>query len=50
VLERGYAWVVGADGRPVMHARDLAVGEAIEAVFADGRAAATVERVSVSGD
>lgn len=48
VLERGYAWVVGADGRPVMHARDLAAGDAIEAVFADGRASATVGAVRVS--
>ena len=45
VLERGYAWVQGADGRPVMRAAELRVGEAIEAVFADGRAHAQVERI-----
>jgi exodeoxyribonuclease VII large subunit len=50
VLERGYAWVVGADGRPVMHARDLVAGDAIEAVFADGRAGATVDAVRLSND
>lgn len=48
VLERGYAWVVGVDGRPVMHARDLAAGDAIEAVFADGRAGATVDEVRLT--
>jgi len=50
VLERGYAWVVGADGRPVMHARDLVAGDAIEAVFADGRAGATVDVVRLSNN
>jgi len=45
VLQRGYAWVVDAQGRPVMHAATLRPGDAIEAVFADGHAAATVDRV-----
>jgi len=45
VLERGYAWVQGADGRPVLRAADLAPGDAIEAVFADGTASARVQRV-----
>jgi hypothetical protein len=31
-----------------MHARDLAAGDAIEAVFADGRAGATVDAVRLS--
>lgn len=45
VLERGYAWVQDAEGRPVMHAAQLAVGDPIEAVFADGRASARVDGV-----
>jgi len=45
VLERGYAWILGADGAPVMRAAALAPGDAVEAVFADGRARATVDRV-----
>jgi exodeoxyribonuclease VII large subunit len=45
VLQRGYAWVVDARGQPVMRAAALQPGDAVEAVFADGQAAATVERV-----
>jgi exodeoxyribonuclease VII large subunit len=45
VLERGYAWVVGADGRPVKTAQQLTRGDSIEAVFADGSAIATVDSV-----
>jgi exodeoxyribonuclease VII large subunit len=45
VLQRGYSWVVDAQGRPVMQAARLQPGDAIEAVFADGHAAATVDRV-----
>jgi len=42
VLQRGYAWVEGADGRPVSSVRQIAPGERINAVWADGRARAEV--------
>jgi exodeoxyribonuclease VII large subunit len=40
VLQRGYAWVEGADGRPVVSVRGLAPGQTVDAVWADGRARA----------
>ena len=40
VLHRGYAWVEGADGRPVVSALALQPGQAVTAVWADGRASA----------
>lgn len=45
VLQRGYAWVEGSDGRPVLSVRQLAPGAAIQAVWADGRASAEVRHV-----
>ncbi len=45
VLQRGYAWVEGTDGRPVVSVRALAAGDAVRAVWADGTAAARIERV-----
>jgi exodeoxyribonuclease VII large subunit len=45
VLKRGYAWVARPDGRPVIRAGDLRPGDAIDAVFDDGRARATVDSV-----
>ncbi|HEY6133241.1 MAG TPA: exodeoxyribonuclease VII large subunit, partial [Rubrivivax sp.] len=45
VLQRGYAWVVDAQGRPVMRAAGLQPGDNVEAVFADGRAEASVRQV-----
>jgi exodeoxyribonuclease VII large subunit len=42
VLHRGYAWVEGADGRPVVSARALQPGQTVHAVWADGRARAEV--------
>jgi len=42
VLSRGFAWVLDAQGGPVMHAANLRAGQSIEAVFADGRASAMV--------
>ncbi len=45
VLRRGYAWIADARGRPVMSVRGLQAGDAIEAVLADGRVGAKVERV-----
>ena len=38
VLARGYAWVEGADGRPVTRAADLAVDATVRGVWADGHA------------
>jgi exodeoxyribonuclease VII large subunit len=43
VLARGYAWVEGADGRPVTGIGALAVGARVQAVWADGRAELQVE-------
>lgn len=43
VLMRGYAWVEGADGRPVTAAAALQVGQPVQGVWADGRAALRVE-------
>lgn len=48
VLTRGFAWVQDAEGRPVMRAAQLAAGQAMSAVFADGTAAARVTGVSLS--
>jgi exodeoxyribonuclease VII large subunit len=42
VLQRGYAWVEAADGRPVVSAWALRPGQAVRAVWADGRARAEV--------
>lgn len=38
VLQRGYAWVESADGRPVLSSHALRQGQAVRAVWADGRA------------
>ena len=43
VLQRGYAWMERPDGRPVMSASGLHVGQGLRAVWADGRADVTVE-------
>ncbi len=45
ILSRGYALVTDTQGTPVTQAKALAVGDAIQAVFADGKAQARVERV-----
>ena len=45
VLSRGYAWVEGANGRPVVSALALVPGQCVTAVWADGRALAEVQRV-----
>ena len=42
VLQRGYAWVEAADGRPVVSAWALRPGQAVRAVWSDGRARAEV--------
>jgi len=42
VLQRGYAWVESADGRPIVSALALRPGQAVRAVWADGRARAEV--------
>ncbi len=47
VLNRGYAWVVDSRGVPVMRVAGLTIGDELSAVFADGRARATVEEVDV---
>jgi exodeoxyribonuclease VII large subunit len=45
VLQRGYAWVESADGRPVVSARALRPGQNVRAVWADGRAWVQVNTV-----
>jgi exodeoxyribonuclease VII large subunit len=45
VLHRGYAWVEGADGRPVGSVRGLRPGQQVQAVWADGRARAELLEV-----
>lgn len=45
VLTRGYAWVEGADGRPVTSVAQLPPGAQVQGVWADGRAALQVQRV-----
>ena len=42
VLQRGYAWVETVEGRPVVSARALRQGQAVTAVWSDGRAQAEV--------
>jgi exodeoxyribonuclease VII large subunit len=46
VLGRGYAWVEAADGRPVTAVAGLRPGDAVQGVWADGRAALQVQGVS----
>lgn len=45
VLQRGYAWVEAADGRPVLGVRGLQPGQPVRAVWADGQALAEVREV-----
>ena len=45
VLARGYAWVEGDDGRPVVSVQALSLGQTVTAVWADGRAQAEVRRI-----
>lgn len=47
VLQRGYAWVEDAAGRPVVSAAGLQAGQRVQAVWADGRAHAEVLDVEV---
>ncbi len=42
VLSRGYAWVEGADGRPILSVAQLSTGQTVRAVWQDGVAQATV--------
>lgn len=50
VLQRGYAWVEGEDGRAIVSARGLAADQALRAVWADGQADVRVTRVALDGD
>lgn len=47
VLTRGYAWVEGADGRPVTSVAQLPPGAQVQGVWADGRAALQVQSVDM---
>ncbi|MDR6535504.1 exodeoxyribonuclease VII large subunit [Variovorax soli] len=42
VLERGYAWLTGADGKAITRAQHLAPGDPVQARLADGTADMTV--------
>jgi exodeoxyribonuclease VII large subunit len=45
VLARGYAWMVDAQGRPVLSAHGVGVGDRLGAVWADGSAQVEVLQV-----
>lgn len=45
VLHRGYAWVEGADGRPLLSALALQPGQQVTAVWADGRVRTEVQEI-----
>lgn len=45
VLQRGYAWVEAADGRPVVSVHSLQPGQAVRAVWADGQAGMAVQHI-----
>jgi exodeoxyribonuclease VII large subunit len=45
VLARGYAWVTDEQGRPVVSVQGLALGQPLQAVWADGEAGVTVQRL-----
>jgi len=47
VLQRGYAWVEAADGRPVVSARALQAGQSVRAVWSDGHAQAQIVQVQI---
>ncbi|MFN7726991.1 MAG: exodeoxyribonuclease VII large subunit [Rubrivivax sp.] len=48
VLHRGYAWVEDAAGRPVVSATGLVPGQAVQAVWSDGRAQVLVQAVQAA--
>lgn len=48
VLRRGYAWLADGQGRPVTGAAGLAAGDRLQAQWADGRAAVTVDAVDLA--
>ena len=45
VLRRGFVWVEGVDGRPVLSVRQLEPGVAVQAVWSDGSARARIEDI-----
>lgn len=45
VLQRGYAWVESADGRAIVSVEGLQAGQSVRAIWADGRASATLTDV-----
>ena len=47
VLARGYAWVEGADGRPVVSVQALKRGDRVTGVWSDGRAELDVGAVDL---
>jgi exodeoxyribonuclease VII large subunit len=45
VLQRGYAWVTDAEGRPLASVAQVQPGAALTAVLCDGRVRTTVTTV-----
>ena len=45
VLQRGYAWIEDSGGQAVVSAGRLTVGQQVQAVWADGRAWADIQRI-----
>lgn len=50
VLQRGYAWVSDEQGRPLLSALQLSVGQSVRAVLSDGVAVAQVTSVTQGPD
>ena len=50
VLERGYAWLEGADGQPLTRAAQAAPGQAVAATLADGQLDMTVLRTRMAAN
>ena len=48
LLRRGYAWISGEGGQPLTSARSIEPGQAITAVWHDGRARARVEDIELA--
>ncbi|WP_093433039.1 exodeoxyribonuclease VII large subunit [Variovorax sp. 770b2] len=49
VLQRGYAWLTGADGRAIVSAKNLNAGDAVVARLADGEVDMTVTPGGATG-
>ncbi|MFZ2990632.1 exodeoxyribonuclease VII large subunit, partial [Ideonella sp.] len=50
VLARGYAWMENRDGQAIVSARGLSTGQRVRAVWLDGSAESTLERIVLKPD